>query len=207
LNKKVMALVTRMDGFLGNSTGNLIEIKEAVETLKARGSEEIKEIAIELGKPFLTKNKIAENEDKAEQILKEKLENCEAYDCFQKMVIEQDGEEKFLHSLKEYPKTKIISEVRSPERGFINEWNGEMIGEALNRLGAGRKGKKSRIDHSVSIYFHKKVGEQVEKGDLIAEIFANNYDKLDEADSILSQAIRIEKKKKEEKPLILKRFV
>ena len=41
-------------------------------------------------------------------------------------------------------------------------------------IGAGRATKEDEVDHAVGIELKKKVGDKVEKGDVIAEIYYND---------------------------------
>jgi pyrimidine-nucleoside phosphorylase len=57
-------------------------------------------------------------------------------------------------------------------------------------LGAGRAKKGDPIDHAVGLVIRKKVGDRVEKGELLFEIHANDPEKLVEArKSVLSAHI------------------
>ena len=51
------------------------------------------------------------------------------------------------------------------------------MGRISCNLGAGRIKKEDEIIHEVGIIVKKKVGSFVEKGDLLAKIYANNLDK------------------------------
>ena len=48
-------------------------------------------------------------------------------------------------------------------------------------LGAGRAKKSDAVDHAVGFVIHKKVGDQVQKGEALFTIHANDESKLAEA--------------------------
>ena len=52
-------------------------------------------------------------------------------------------------------------------------------------IGAGRETKESIIDHAVGIKILKKVGDKVEKGDLIAQIFYNDDKNVETSKNML----------------------
>ena len=52
-------------------------------------------------------------------------------------------------------------------------------------IGAGRETKESIIDHAVGIKILKKVGDKVEKGDLIAQIFYNDNKNIENSKDML----------------------
>jgi len=76
-----------------------------------------------------------------------------------------------------------------------------LIGEASVFLGAGRAKKSDSIDHSVGIVINRKVGDYIEKGDLMYTIYANSKEKVEETKRYLSDAIIIEDKKIHPLPL------
>jgi hypothetical protein len=55
------------------------------------------------------------------------------------------------------------------------------VGEAAVALGAGRAKKSDPIDHAVGFVIHKKVGDDIEKGESLFTIHANDEQKLAEA--------------------------
>ena len=70
-------------------------------------------------------------------------------------------------------------------------------------LGGGRETKESQIDLSVGIRLVQKVGAYVHKGDVLAEVFANDDQKLEEAMTRLQQAYHIGPKEVKEQKVIL----
>ena len=70
-------------------------------------------------------------------------------------------------------------------------------------LGAGRASKEDKIDYAAGIVIHKKVGDEVKKGDLIATLYYDNGSPDNAAKCYLS-ALKIEPKQKSTPPLIHK---
>src|SRR5699024_12541938 len=64
-------------------------------------------------------------------------------------------------------------DVLANEAGYVSHIVANEIGAAAMMLGAGRETKDSKIDLSVGVQLHKKVGEFVEKGDIICSLYAN----------------------------------
>jgi len=69
-------------------------------------------------------------------------------------------------------------------------------------LGAGRETKESKIDLSVGIVLHKKIGDFVKKDDAIATIYASNAQKQKISAKIVLDAYEIVEEKITAKPLI-----
>ena len=67
------------------------------------------------------------------------------------------------------------------KQGMVKELNAEKIGKLSVFLGAGRIRKEDKIEPEVGITFNKKVGDKVEKDDIVAYIHANDEEKAKEA--------------------------
>lgn len=76
------------------------------------------------------------------------------------------------------------------------------VGVAALHLGAGRETKESIIDLSVGIVLNKKVGDLVEKGDVLAYVHYNNQAKRDLAIEKLHHAFEITGAKPRLRPLV-----
>jgi pyrimidine-nucleoside phosphorylase len=76
------------------------------------------------------------------------------------------------------------------------------IGRASMILGAGRQKKNDTIDLAAGVLLNKKVGDKINKGDVIAWIYTNRQDAVLEARDILRKAIHIEEAPSDERPLI-----
>ncbi|RUM42387.1 MAG: pyrimidine-nucleoside phosphorylase, partial [Desulfurobacterium sp.] len=62
-------------------------------------------------------------------------------------------------------------EVKAPISGYITHINGEQLGYLVIELGGGRRKAEDRIDYSVGLRFFKKIGDYVEEGEPIGEIY------------------------------------
>ena len=76
--KKMRALITDMDEPLGYAVGNILEVKEAIETLKGRGPEDFTKLCLLLGSRMLMLSGICDDEDKASELLMKKIEDGSA---------------------------------------------------------------------------------------------------------------------------------
>src|SRR5699024_6800403 len=64
-------------------------------------------------------------------------------------------------------------DLLAKQSGTIAHIEADHIGEAAAMLGAGRLTKDSEIDLSVGIVLHKKVGDEVSKGESLLTIYTN----------------------------------
>ena len=85
---------------------------------------------------------------------------------------------KYLHNPEIYPKSKFSEKIFAPKSGYLSSINNYDIGMAALELGAGRRTKDDKIDPKAGIIFYPKIGNQINKGDVIAEVFTDNKAKL-----------------------------
>ena len=64
-------------------------------------------------------------------------------------------------------------EIYAERDGFISQEKAMGVGIVAMKLGAGRATKTDTIDFEAGINLAKKVGESVQKGDLIATLYSN----------------------------------
>ncbi len=167
-NKGATALLTDMSQPLGNKVGNSLEIIESLDTLKGNGPEDLTKLSVELAAHMVLLAKKAKNIKEARTKCIEVIENQKAYDLFRKVVASQGGKLSSLDNL-EVAKTKTCVLARTS--GYIKSFKNDVIGLKLVDLGGGRKVAGEKIDHAVGFDFHKKIGDQVKKGEKILTIF------------------------------------
>ena len=56
-------------------------------------------------------------------------------------------------------------------------------------LGAGRKTKEDKIDYTAGIVLNKKAGERIIAGDVLATLFTNSKDSLNNAEKLFLSAL------------------
>ena len=96
-------------------------------------------------------------------------------------IANRNGEQREIQGMgKDETKKEIIYEESTTQR-IIKELKAEEVGKLSVFLGAGRIKKEDKIEPEVGITFNKKVGDKVEKGDVVAYIHANDEEKAKEA--------------------------
>ena len=193
--KKVTAILTGMDEPLGHKIGNALEVYEAIETLHGKGPKDLVEVTLTIGEQLLLDANLASNQKEARNMLESALNDGRAYQKFLELVEAQGGDvDKLKHPEQLLANQKI--EVLVSKDGFITEMNALDIGKAAMRLGAGRETKEDQILLDVGIDLHKKIGDQVKKGDVLATLYVRDKG-IEEAKSLLLDAITIGQEKTE----------
>lgn len=202
--RKTIAIVTNMDEPLGNAIGNALEVKEAIDTLKGRGPDDLFELCLVLGSKLLVLANRVKSELEAREILLEAINSRKAYGKFVEMVKHQGGDISYVEDPDLLPKSKYIIEVKSMDSGYIKSINAEEVGKIALALGAGRETMESVLDLSVGIVLNQKVDDKVEKDEILAYIHSNDIEKAKIAEKNLLQVFEIGSKNLTRKQLIYK---
>lgn len=202
--RKTTALITDMDTPLGNYIGNSLEVIEAVNTLNDNGPNDLTTVCLELAANMMVLAGIGSLEECLKKARKT-IEDKSALGRLVAMVEAQGGDSKVIKDINEFEKAPYSYQVVAKTDGYISEMNTEKCGIASVLLGAGREKKDSPIDYSAGIIIHKKTGDQVQKGETIATLFASKENLFQDANEEYLDAITIENTKKERNPLIYAR--
>lgn len=190
-NKETVCIITNMDQPLGTMVGNTLEVIEAIEALKGNMQDDVKNVILELGAYILKLDgkgdNIQENKEKIEQV----ISNGEAYRKFLQLVENQGGDIRYIENTEKFTKAKYKMPVEAVKNGYVQKLNAEDVGKIAMHLGAGRMKKEDNIDYAVGIELLKKVGCQVEQGETIAYIYADDEQKGREAVEKLQQTYEI----------------
>ncbi len=200
--KNTIAVITDMDQPLGHAVGNALEVREAIDTLKGEGPDDLLELSYVLGSYMLKAAGVADDLEEAREKLENSVKNGNALKKLAELVKAQGGDETYVYNTDKLVKSSIIMDVNSEVSGYVEKIETEDIGRVSLVLGGGRENKDSVIDLSVGVVLHKKVGDKVEKGDAIATLYANDLDKLSVAKDILVNAYSITVTPAKSKPLI-----
>ncbi len=201
LGKKMCALITDMNEPLGLNIGNSLEVMEAIEILKGNVNGRLKDVSLALGAEMLVMGNIAENREKALDMLNENIENKKGIEKFKELIILQGGNPDVIDDYSLFPQPKESYILKAEKSGYINSINAYEIGRASLETGAGRKTKADTIDYSAGIIMNKRVGDKIEKGEKIAQVFSSSLEKCKNAAEIIKNAV-ITGKKPEIKPVI-----
>ena len=201
--RKVQVVLSNMDEPLGHAIGNANEIIESIETLKGNGAEDLKEVVYTIASLALkAKGEIKELEEGKEKI-DEVINNGTALARLKEFISESGGNGELVNDYTILPTPKSKLDVVSENVGFVQKIKAEEIGKAAMIIGAGRATKEDVIDHAVGIKILKKVGEKVEKGEKIAEIYYNDSKNVEESKNMILDAYIISNNKVEEPKAIL----
>ena len=166
VGRKTVAVITDMSQPLGRAIGNRLEILEAIEILQGKGREDISHFICELAQIMLS---LADVEKTVEEV-RQHLENGQALAKFEEMVAAQGGD---LEDLYRPVNVAHVVDIPAQETGVISALPAMDFGLYAMRLGAGRAVKSDDLDYETGIVFEKKVGDSVQKGEIVAKVYTN----------------------------------
>ena len=173
LNRDTKALITDMEQPLGFAIGNILEVKEAVNTLKGNGPKDLVDLCLEAGSVMLVQAKLFDNKKLAYSSLKEVLNNGTAFNKLKEFIAYQGGDVSYLDDLDKFDKAKYEFNIYSSQDGYIEKITALDLGVAAMKLGAGRATKDDIIDYTAGLILNKKVGDKVNKGELLITAYTN----------------------------------
>ena len=202
-NKETVCVLTNMEEPLGRNVGNILEIQEAVEALRGKMEQDVKEVVLELGSYMIKLAGKGDNLEENKRKILENIENGKAYNKFLELVKNQGGDIQYINDTNKLEKSKYIYKVISPKTGYIKELKAEEIGKISAYLGAGRIKKEDVIDKSVGIEICKKIGDKVEKGEILAIVYSNDEKKGKIASDNIEYTYKIVEEKTEKLKTII----
>ncbi|HFK1471862.1 TPA: pyrimidine-nucleoside phosphorylase [Bacillus paranthracis] len=173
VGRQTMAVISDMSQPLGFAIGNALEVKEAIDTLKGEGPEDLTELVLVLGSQMVVLAKKANTLEEAREMLIEVMKNGKATEKFKEFLSNQGGDISIVDNPEKMPQAKYVIDVPAKTSGVISNIVADEIGIAAMLLGAGRATKEDEIDLAVGLILRKKVGDAVKEGEPFVTIYAN----------------------------------
>ncbi|WP_313126345.1 pyrimidine-nucleoside phosphorylase [Proteiniclasticum ruminis] len=193
LGRDTVAVLTNMNEPLGKEVGNANEVREAIKTLKGEGMQDLVNVSVTIAGHMAVLGGAFDSIEDAEKAIRENMKNGKALEMLKTLVKIQGGNVSQIENPDLLPAAKISVPVISKKKGFIHEIKAEEIGTSAMLLGAGRETKEDVIDYAAGITLQKKVGDEVNEGDVLCTLLTNRenyqdaYDKAQEAYDIANE--------------------
>lgn len=188
--RETMAILTNMDEPLGCAVGNTIEMIEAIDALKGHAPKDLSEVCREIACYMLVFEGFGTKEDcyvKIDQV----IEDGSAYNKLIEMVGNQGGDSSYISNPEKFIQATYTEDIIAGETGTVDAMNTEDCGKAAVLLGAGRETKDEQIDMTAGIYFYKKTGDKVAKGEVLAKACASDQKKLQDGVAKLKEIYHV----------------
>ena len=191
MGKKVAAVITDMNEPTGHMIGNSLEIEESILTLRGAGPKDLTDLSVELAAWMLVLTAVQPDLGAARAKIRGAIASGAGLDLFRRVIEAQGGDPRVCDDPSRLPHASGRHEIRAKDAGFLHRIGCRAAGEASMLLGAGRNTVADRIDPAVGIELGRKVGEAVEKGDVLATLHFNDQARLDAALARLEDAFEI----------------
>lgn len=186
-----MAMITDMNQPLGNAVGNALEIKESIELLKNNGPHDLVELTTTIGGYMAVMGNVATTPEDGKQMCQRVIENGDALASFKKMVADQHGDATVVDNPDGVlPQAKYQIELPAKVSGVVSKIVADEIGIASMLLGGGRQKADDKLDYSVGIYLHHKIGDSISAGESLLTIYSNR-EKINDIKELLYDNIEI----------------
>lgn len=169
-DKNMMTVISDMSEPLGNAVGNSLEMIESIETLKCAGPKDLTDLSLSLAGGMIFIAGLSKTHKEGIEKAKKALESGAALEKFRELIRFQGGNPKFIDDYSLFPHTTSTYEVKAIKSGYISKMDCKALGLHCVQLGGGRKKTSDLIDFAVGFIMHKKIGDQIKKGDVLVTI-------------------------------------
>lgn len=207
--KKISAYITSMNQPLGRYAGNSLEVLECVEIMQGKthfnkfgydSYQDTRELSLVLASEMMFLSGQFKSREKSYALAKEILDSGKALEKFKELCQLHTG------NLAKLPHPKQSVTVKATKKGFVHSFDVEKVGLAAIKIRAGRKIKEDIIEATAGIEFHCKIGDPVNKGDVIYTIHGDNADLFQYAIPDLQDSVMIKPTKTKKDKLVFKHF-
>lgn len=201
LGKDTRAMITDMNQPLGNTIGNALEVREAIETVQGHGPKDFTELCIKACEIMLIQAKKANNEQEARAMAEEAISSGKAYEKLEKMIEYQGGNVEQIKNPELLPQAKFKTQMLAKKDGYVSELKALELGILAMMLGAGRATKEDKINYAVGLELNVKKGSNIKNGDLLCTVYHDN-ELTDEWKDKFYRAFTFSNKEVEKAPIV-----
>jgi len=189
-----VAQLTSMDAPLGRAAGNALEVRESIEVLEGKGPNDVRELTLSLATTMLELVGIDVDP-------REKLDDGSALRVYRDMIVAQGGDPDAPLQGAAHKDVLVAN-----DDGYVSSLDALTVGVAAWRLGAGRARKEDPVSAGAGVLTLVRVGERVERGQPLFEIYADDDEHLALGRDTLASAARVEEQPVDEAPLLLEKI-
>lgn len=190
-NKRIVkAVITDMDRPLGYAIGNALEIAEVIQTLRGHGPRDLTEECLVMAAYLLVMSEKG-GYDTCYAKVQSALQNGDGLAKLRELIISQGGDGRVVDNISLLGQSQFTYDIKTSSAGYITHMDTEACGIASVMLGAGRTVKDGPIDMTAGIVMHKKTGDSIAEGDVIATLYADDESLFEGAAHAYVQALTI----------------
>ncbi|MBI2570508.1 MAG: thymidine phosphorylase [Candidatus Schekmanbacteria bacterium] len=188
---RTRALLSSMEQPLGLALGNAVEVEETIACLRGAGPADLRELTLRLGAEMMLLAGVEASREAATARLARLLDDGSALERFRGMVVAQGGDPAYVDDPQRFYRPAVTLPVVSRARGVVAGIDTLEVGLTIVALGGGRARLYEPIRHEVGVLLNRKVGDEVDAGDVLAQVLAATSAAAGEAVQRLQAAIVI----------------
>lgn len=199
--RRVRAVITDMDKPLGCTVGNLLEVAEAAAVLRGEKDDSyLREVSLELAANMVSLANGIAYEEAHRRCVSTLGADGLAIKKFGEWLTAQHAEPEFVERVlcepfeSDFFRAAHRLELRAPEGAYGFRLDAERVGEAAVLLGAGREKIGDIIAPCAGIELKKEPDEPIVGGDIIAELYSDEEERLGRALEMLRSGVEFEVK-------------
>lgn len=179
-NRAVTCVLTPMEQPLGYGIGNVIELDEVWETLQGKGPEDLNDVCVALAASMLRLSDIGNTMSFSdwEKKVREILKTGSAAEAYTQFIQAQGGRTGEDGKPVYVSKSQEVFCVTAEKSGWISRMDALSFGESSMLLGAGRRTKEDTIDAGAGLLLLKKIGDKVEAGEPVVQLYSGDPSRL-----------------------------
>ena len=173
VGRRTVAVLNTMEEPLGMNIGNAVEVEEAIETLKGRGSPDLVEHCLGLAGRMIALG-LGVSYEEGERMAQERIDDGSALCKLGDMIEAQGGDRRVCSDPEKYLGKAAYSQVYYARNGgFLRKIDGYSMGMAAFTLGAGRAVKTDPSDPHAGVVMHTRSGVNVSEGDALCTLYSS----------------------------------
>jgi pyrimidine-nucleoside phosphorylase len=198
--RNVVALLTDMDQPLGWAIGNAVEVEEARSLLSGDESPpDLFSLAVQAAGRLLSLSDLGIDVDEGTKRAEATIDDGSALEAYERWITAQGGDP----SPDVLPRARATKELTADRAGFVAGVSALGLGRIALDLGAGRRTKEDDIDHAVGIRCFAKRGDEVQPGQVLAIVYAQDEDSAAHAADEIRESISIVDEPQPPRPIVL----
>ncbi len=177
-----VALLTDMNIPLGRAIGNWPEVAESIACLRGEHDDTaLMEVTYALAGEMLALGGVADTPEAGREQARAAVASGEALDCLRTLVAAQDGDVSTIDDPATRPQSEPVATVTAPDdmHGYVTDIDALVLGHLSVDLGAGRRTKEDTVDPTAGLTLRAHVGDAVEPGDVIVELYTGRTDRVE----------------------------
>jgi pyrimidine-nucleoside phosphorylase len=170
--RRVRAVISSMEQPLGRAVGNALEVREAIETLRGEGPDDLWLLTRALGAQLLVMSGACAELKEAADRLTRLRDAGDGLERLRLLIEAQGGDPHVTDDPSRLPRAPVVHSMAATAAGWVAGIDPRRIADAVLRLGGARTVKGADIDPAVGVRIVAGVGDEVRQGEPLAEIHA-----------------------------------